>query len=52
LSLSPKKSLRSIKFRDDYNNKKIENKEEQTDSNIIKPSVKTNTNETLTKSRE
>jgi hypothetical protein len=50
LSMSPKKSSRSIKFRDDYSNKKNVKNDKLSDANIIKPSV--NTNESLTKSRE
>jgi hypothetical protein len=43
-SLSPKKSSRSIKFRDDYCNKKNVSSSEQLDSNIIKPAVDINEN--------
>jgi len=50
--MSPKKNLRNIKFCDDYSKTKNENKSEELDSNIIKPSVNMNINDAIKKSRE
>jgi hypothetical protein len=50
--MSPKKSIRSIKFREDYSKNKNTTNEDLLNSNIIKPSVNLNSKESLTKSRE